>query len=79
MKPPFAPYPAPAYWLRIPSFSLSTTIFFIYGKPTPIGEEEKNSSHAERGLRLRKNTGLDTDNQAQGVDKKKDEVIVIDE
>ena len=45
--------------------------------PTPISEEEKPSLYAERALRARKNAGLDTDNQAWGVTKKQDEVIVI--
>ena len=46
--------------------------------PTLIGEEENPSSYAERALRAHKNAGLDTDDQAQGVDTKKYEVIVID-
>ena len=46
--------------------------------PTPIGDEEKSPLYAERALKVRKNAGLDTDNQAQGVDKKQDEVIVND-
>ena len=47
--------------------------------PIPIGEEEKPSSYAERALVARRNAGLDTDDQARGVDKKRDEVIVIDD
>jgi hypothetical protein len=47
--------------------------------PTPIGGEEKPSSYADRALRARKNAGLDTDDQARGVDEKQDEVIVIDD
>ena len=47
--------------------------------PIPIGEEEKPSSYAERALMARRNAGLDTDDQARGVDKKRDEVIVIDD
>jgi hypothetical protein len=47
--------------------------------PTPIGDEEKLPSYADCALRARKNAGLDTDDQAQGVDKKQDEVIVIDD
>ena len=46
---------------------------------TPIGEEEKPSLYAERALRTRKNAGLDTDDQARGVDKKQDKVIVVND
>ena len=46
--------------------------------PTPIGEEEKPLAYAQHVAKARKNAGLDTTNQAQGVNKKQDEVIVID-
>ena len=47
--------------------------------PTPIGKEEKPSLYAERALIARNNAGLDTVDQARGVDKKQDEVMVIDD
>ena len=47
--------------------------------PTPIGEEEKPPSYAERAAKVRINAGLDTDDQAQGVIRKQDEFIVIDD
>ena len=46
--------------------------------PTPIGEEEKPLAYAQHVAKARKNAGLDTTDQAQGVNKKQDEVIVID-
>ena len=46
--------------------------------PTPISEEEKPPLYAERAAKARKNTGLDIDNQARGVIRKQDKVIVID-
>ena len=47
-------------------------------RPTPIGKDKKPSLYAERAAKARKNTGLDTIDQARGVNKKQDEVIVID-
>ena len=45
--------------------------------PTPIGKEERSSSYAERPLRAQKNTGLDTDDQAQGVIRKQDKSLSL--
>ena len=39
--------------------------------PTPIGKKEKPPSYAEYAAKAHKNTGLDTDNQARGVIRKK--------
>ena len=39
-------------------------------RPNSISKEEKPPSYSERGTKARTNSGLDTIDQAQGVDKK---------
>ena len=47
--------------------------------PVPIDEEERLPSYDERTAKVRKDTGLDTIDQAQELRRKQDEVIVIDD
>jgi hypothetical protein len=47
--------------------------------PTLIGKEEESPSYAEHAAKVRNNAEIDTDDQARGVNRKQDEVIIIDD
>ena len=62
---------------ELPSIETEDIYDRIIG-PIPIGRKEKAPSYAERAANALKNAGLFTIDQARGVKKKKDGVIVID-